>query len=333
MTDEHALCQAILQRPGDRELRLIYADWLEEHGDPRHEILRLLDQLTRALEVPHRSRLELRLRKLVEQRIAPPGPFFVNSIGMRLAAIPPGIFRMGSADKERGHDWDETQHTVTLTYPFFLGVFPVTQREWQAVMGSNPASFPGDDRPVERVSWHDCADFCTKLSRQEGRVYRLPTEAEWEYACRAGTTSPYFTGADLKALRKVGWCSFDKHAGSGRETHPVGSLLPNAFGLYDMHGNVWEWCADWYAAFTEGPLEDPVGPDIGTYRALRGGAWYSIPNGCRAAYRNRQTADSRQAYMGFRVCLEVSAAGPPKITASRRSRRSTSSPEPERPTV
>jgi uncharacterized protein (TIGR02996 family) len=303
MTDEQALRQAILQDPSNRDLRLIYADWLEEHGDPRHEILRLVHTLTQSAEVPQRPRSELRLRKLIDQGVEPPGPFFTNSIGMRLAAIPPGTFLMGSAEKEKGHDWDETQHRVTLTRGFFIGVFPVTQREWALVMGKNPSQFQGDNRPVECVSWGDCQDFCKRLGRREKRTYRLPTEAEWEYACRAGTTSPFCSGHDLRALRKVGWCSFDKHAGSGKETREVGQYQPNAFGLYDVHGNVWEWCKDWYRKFEDDPATDPQGAPRGEYRALRGGAWYSIPNGCRAAYRNRQAPDSRQAYMGFRVCL------------------------------
>jgi len=227
-----------------------------------------------------------------------------NSLGMRFAWCPPGTFLMGSPDSERGRSSDEgPQHRVMLTQGFYLSVHQVTQAQWQAVMGSNPSYFEGDTRPVETVSWKDCQKFCRKLGEREGKRYRLPTEAEWEYVCRAGTATEYCSGNGLKALRKVGWCSYDGDIGSAEETKPVGQFQPNAWGLYDMHGNVWEWCQDGKRIYTSGDIKDPKGPDNNQVRVIRGGSWDHVPRGCRAAFRGDDSPSARDYVAGCRIVL------------------------------
>ncbi len=197
-----------------------------------------------------------------------------NSIGTKLKLIPAGTFMMGSNEK----DYEKPIHQVTITKPFYLGVYQVTQKEWQAVMGNNPSKFKGRNRPVEQVSWDDCQEFCRKLSQKEGVTYRLPTEAEWEYACRAGTKKRYYWGNDFNG--DYAWW----HDNSGGQTHDVGTRKPNAWGLHDMIGNVWEWCNDWcegdyYQYCVDNNIvDDPQGPDTGSYRVLRGGSWNNNPN-------------------------------------------------------
>jgi uncharacterized protein (TIGR02996 family) len=193
VSEEDAFLQSILNAPNDTFLRLVFADWLEEHGDPRGELLRLLHALTQAIEVPERDQLEDRLRSLLGSGVQPVGPYIMNSIEMKFALIPPGTFLMGSPEDEEGHRFDETQREATLSKGFYLAIHPVTQASWKEVTGDNPGIFKGDDSPVDAVSWEDCHEFLQKLSEQEGRPYRFPTEAEWEYACRAGTTTPFFS--------------------------------------------------------------------------------------------------------------------------------------------
>ena len=198
---------------------------------------------------------------------AAPTDEITNSIGMWLAPVDPGEFVMGSPADEAGHEPDETQHKVRITKPFFLGVYQVTQSQYAAVMGNNPSYFRGEDLPaesrgdlpVESVSWFDAVAFCKKLSAKEGKTYRLPTEAEWEYACRAGSTAPFAGDGDIN---DIGWYQWN----SGEMTHPVGLLQPNDWGFYDMQGNVWEWCSDWYAPYPPGDATDPTGPATGTTR-------------------------------------------------------------------
>jgi hypothetical protein len=206
--------------------------------------------------------------------------------------IPAGSFLMGSpVDEEERFD-DETQHPVEITQPFLLKTTPVTQGEWLALMGNNPAHFKGDDRrPVEEVSWEDAVRFCESLCAQTGGMYRLPTEAEWEYACRAGTRSARY--GDLDA---VAWY-WDN---ANRLTQPVAQKQPNAWGLYDMLGNVWEWCLDWSGYDSSEPQRDPKGPPSGGNRVFRGGAWYDHARYCRAAQRNGGTPAGRFHLFGFR---------------------------------
>jgi formylglycine-generating enzyme required for sulfatase activity len=245
----------------------------------------------------------------------PPGPVsvvplpheFVNPVGMRLVWVPPGTFLMGSPPGEEGRGDDETAHRVTLTRGFYLGAGPVTQAQWRAVMGPDPSRFRGDDRPVENVCWYDCQQFCRQLSRLDRRRYRLPTEAEWEYACRAGTTTPFFFGETLTTDQ----ANFDGNYAYGagprgknrKETTPVGTFPPNAWGLFDLHGNVWEWCSDRHAPFTAADAVDPTGGDAGDERVLRGGSWVYGPRACRSACRFRNEPDYHAPDLGFRVCF------------------------------
>jgi formylglycine-generating enzyme required for sulfatase activity len=269
---------------------------------------------------PGREDLRLLLRRL--PRPPEPRPELTDGAGMRLRRIPAGSFLMGSPSFElERQPCEGPQHAVEVTRPFYLGVYPVTQRQYEAVMGRNPARFHADnggspDHPVERVSWGEAVEFCRRLSERSevarwGGVYRLPTEAEWEYACRAGTASVFHCGDALSSRE----ANFNGHYPYGRSaggtylerTSAVGSYAPNAWGLYDLHGNVWEWCADWFGegSYADSPEEDPQGPPSGEKRVLRGGAWYFYGWFCRAACRYRRRPDERLDSAGFRVVLEL----------------------------
>lgn len=215
---------------------------------------------------------------------------FTNSIGMKFVWIPPGNFMMGSPREEKGREAEETQHKVTLTKGFYMGVYTVTQEQWKEVMGNNPSWFKGEKNlPVEKVSWNDCQEFVKKLREKDKKSYRLPTEAEWEYCCRAGTTSPFHFGETISTDQ----ANYDGNYvyGSGKKgvwrekTTPVGSFPANAWGLHDMHGNVWQWCQDWYGTYPLNDVVDPTGPVKGAYQVLRGGSWQSGPETCRSACR------------------------------------------------
>jgi formylglycine-generating enzyme required for sulfatase activity len=249
-----------------------------------------------------------------------------NSIGMELALVPAGVFTMGSPPQEHlQFDQEGPQHQVAITRTFLMSVHPVTQAEYTKIMGTNPSWFSptggGKDKvkgldtsnfPVERVSWHDARAFCAKLSAREaeikaGRKYRLPTEAEWERACRAGTTTPYSFGTSLSS-KQANFNGLRPHGGAATgpylgRTCKVGSYLPNAWRLHDMHGNVWQWCQDWYKAdyYTHSPKEDPQGPNSGPGRVLRGGAWDYNGWNCRSACRIFGYPAGRDYNSGFRV--------------------------------
>jgi len=231
----------------------------------------------------------------------PGGMEVTNSIGMKLRLIPAGEFMMGSPATESGRGANETQHRVSITKPFYLAVTEVTQEQYQKVMGKNPSQFKGPQNPVEMVSWTDAVEFCRKLSampaeKTAGHVYRLPTEAEWEYACRAGTTTAYGFGDDASGLGDYGW--FRNNSDS--KTHPVGEKKPNAWGLHDMHGNVMEWCQDWYGDYRSGSATDPTGATSGSFRVFRGGSWINFAVTCRSAHRIR-FPPGIQFNLGFRV--------------------------------
>lgn len=190
------------------------------------------------------------------------------------------------------------RHQVTISNDFLIGKYTVTQALWQAIMGNNPSHFKGADRPVEQVSWDDCQIFIQKLNSMAGKnIYRLPTEAEWEYSRRAGSTSAYCFGDDEGRLGKYAWYANN----SGQETHPAGQKKPNSLGLYDMHGNVWKWCQDWYGNYPSGPVMDPKGPSSGSNCVLRGGSWFKVAAYARAAYRYRGNPGLRYNYLGFRL--------------------------------
>jgi len=221
-------------------------------------------------------------------------PEVTNSIGMKLRLIQPGTFLMGS---EKGAGDEKPVHRVTIAKPFYLGVCEVTQEQYEAVMGTNPSRFKGPNRPVESVSWQDAQELCRRLSEREGVKYRLPTEAEWEYACRAGSSTEYCFGDSQAGLGDYAW--FKEN--SGGTTHDAGQRKANAWGLHDMHGNVWEWCADWYGEYTTSDAEDPRGPRSGEYRVLRGGSWYRDPEGQRSALRHYFEPSYSLMDMGVRV--------------------------------
>jgi formylglycine-generating enzyme required for sulfatase activity len=225
-----------------------------------------------------------------------------GGVTLALTLITAGKFMMGSPDSEKGHlDGEGPQHKVTLSKPFYMGVTEVTQAQYQAIMGTNPSKFKGATNPVEQVDWDDATEFCKKLSEKTRQGVRLPTEAEWEYACRAGTATVFSFGDADSALGDYAWYG----ANSGETTHPVGQKKPNAWGLYDMHGNVWEWCADWTGSYPNGAVTDPQGAAFGNRRVLRGGCWYFDPRYCRAAFRHRYDPFIRLFNLGFRVVVPV----------------------------
>jgi formylglycine-generating enzyme required for sulfatase activity len=231
--------------------------------------------------------------------------FYTNSIGMKFVLIPAGTFMMGAEKKLEGtHDYELPSHQVTISKFFYLGVYEVTQGQWQAVMGNNPSKFKGKDNPVEQVSWKDIQVFIRRLNQKEGHSrYRLPTEAEWEYAARARSTSIYYFGDDESQLGDYEWY----RANSGNTTHPVGQKRPNAWGLYDILGNLTEWAEDWFGEtyYANSPSVDPTGPSSGSMRALRGGCWASDARGSRSAYRGGNSPDYSDQIEGFRLALSL----------------------------
>ncbi len=236
-----------------------------------------------------------------------------NSIGMKMVLIPPGEFTMGSPESETLRQRDETQHTVALSKAFSIGVCEVTQEQYAQVVGSNPSEFKGANNPVNMVSWEDAVAFCEKLSalpaeQAAGRVYRLPTEAEWEYACRAGTTTAFSFGDDEQDLGKYAW--FEDNG--GQTTHAVGEKLPNGWGLNDMHGNVFEWCSDRGGDYPKGAVTDPVGPSIGSNRVIRGGCRNCVAAYCRSAFRFTIAPTFRSNYDGLRVALSSPSVQSPE---------------------
>jgi len=236
------------------------------------------------------------------------GDVVANSIGMKLVYISSGEFVMGSPANEQGRHSDEgPQHKVKISMGFWMGVTEVTQKQYQAVMGTNPSFFKGDNLPVSGLNWNDAVEFCRKLSQKEGGTYRLPTEAEWEYSCRAGTTTPFYFGETISTDQ----ANYDGNYAYGngrkgvvrRELTPVGSFQANAFGLYDMHGNVFEWCQDRFGKsyYSNSPEVDPQGPSFGEYRVIRGGSWSTEPWFCRSAMRFADRPDERRLGGGLRV--------------------------------
>ena len=233
-----------------------------------------------------------------------------NSIGMKMVLVHAGSFTMGSTIRVirvPGLDHDDPKHEVTISKSYYLGVFEVTQDEYEKVMGENLSKFRGKMNPVDNVNWADAVTFCRKLSdlpeeKTAGREYRLPTEAEWEYACRAGSTTEYCFGDAADELEEYAWYSKDQ---LGR-THAVGLKKPNRWGLYDMHGNLCEWCQDFYEPYTPGAETDPQGPGRGSNRVVRNGCWRERDANCRSAYRSPGGPGVRTDIVGFRVALSPS---------------------------
>ena len=283
-----------------------------------HEYRKLASPVQAALELqPNRSDLkslqallpDIRLRE--PEASAPGGLRTVidlHDIEIPFRWCPPGKFKMGSPPSEAERQDRENQVHVELTHGFWLGETVVTQELFRAILNADPSHFKGPQRPVETVSWEEAQAFCQKLTQQlrdEGSLapdWRvcLPTEAQWEYACRAGTTTAYFFGNDAARLGQFAW--FDEN--SGKETHPVGTREANPWGLRDMSGNVWEWCEDVYADKLLGG-RDPLNASTGDYRVLRGGSWVSYARYTRSASRNWGTPDNRGNTTGFRVCFAL----------------------------
>jgi uncharacterized protein (TIGR02996 family) len=318
------ILQALHVDPGDETAWLALADCLEETGDPdRAELTRLTVQLRNREGHPGDEQAERRMQELLARGVLPCVPIRGNGLGMQFTLIPPGRFRMGSPLAEDDHHISEgPQHEVRITRPFYLGIFPVTQAQYEEVMGDNPSRFSstGGNRstvrkrstrefPVENVSWEQARAFCAKLPDGE---YRLPTEAEWEYACRAGTTTPFHFGSSASSTQ----ANFDgNHPYGGAKpgpylsrTCPVGSYVPNAFGLFDMHGNVLEWTSDWFASKypSAKPRKDPGGPKTGDTKVVRGGSWWIYARKCRSACREGfEPSFARNGVVGFRVAQAV----------------------------
>jgi sulfatase modifying factor 1 len=244
-----------------------------------------------------------------------PPESITNTLDMSFNKIPAGTFMMGSPETEEELTDNETQHPVTISKAFYMQTTEVTQGQWKAVMGTEPwvakgqrqVVKEGDNYPATYVSWYDALAYCKNLSVKEGKIYFLPTEAEWEYACRAGTETRWSFGDNESALGDYAW--HDKNAGDVDEKYPhqVGLKKPNAFGLYDMHGNVYEWCHDYFEEdyYKQSPAKDPTGPTSGSSRVLRGGSWSYDSRGTRSAVRFRHVAEYRFNNVGFRLVREL----------------------------
>jgi uncharacterized protein (TIGR02996 family) len=330
--NEETFLAALHDSPNDEVTWLALADWLEETNQPdRAELVRLVRRLR---DVPvmkrtkKRAQLEDRVAALLLAGVRPAVPEIVNSLGMRFALIPPGRFRMGSPEGEEGRDSNEGPTCVAeLMRAYYLGVFLITQQQYEAVVGTNPAKWTAGragvdtrDFPVENVTWFDAVRFCERLSKlaQEKKArwtYRLPTEAEWEYAARGGSasTGPTCFGRSLSS-RQANFDgtlpSWDAEVGPdlGRPC-PVGSYPPNAFGLYDMHGNLWEWCQDAWTDYPQVAEGEPT-PGEAEDRVTRGGAYFNPARWCRSAARCPGSPDWQGEGIGFRVVLVPPAVQP-----------------------
>ncbi len=236
--------------------------------------------------------------------------YVIPSVNYKMIHVPPRTFLMGSPSTEKGRYDDEEQHPVTLTNGFYIGVTEVTQGQWKKIMGNNPSHFKecGDNCPVEQVTWIMCQEFIMTLNRKEKtRRYRLPTEAEWEYACRAGSSLAFANGDITKIkcghdpnLDKIGWYC----GNTGGKTQEIAKKIPNPWGLYDMHGNAWEWCQDRYGRYRPGHTVDPEGPDSGASRIFRGGGWGLSSRTCRSAFRDKYDPTLKCRFLGFRLVRE-----------------------------
>ena len=223
-----------------------------------------------------------------------------NGISIEMVKVEAGSFNMGATpEMENPYDSEKPVHRVTLTNNYYIGKYEVTQALWQAVMGSNPSGFKGDNLPVEEVSWNECQDFISKLNAMTGKRFRLPTEAEWEYAARGGKKSRGYQYSGNNTLGDIAWYS----GNSSSRTHAVGTKQPNELGIYDMAGNVWEWCQDWKGSYSSSPLVNPIGAVSGSLRVYRGGSWSSSARGCRTSCRNCFTPNGRDNNLGLRLVL------------------------------
>jgi uncharacterized protein (TIGR02996 family) len=322
MSDLDAMLAGIVAEPSDEVRWLVLADWLREHDEgDRADLVEIHRELLRTATEPdahpEREPLHARMLDLLQSGVEPCLPqrtiLLPGGVEMKFSFIPPGSFLMGSPDSEVDRGSDEQLHKVTLTKGFFAGVYPVTQAQWVAVMGSNPSHFKGEMLPVEQVSWEDTQAFCAAVKKKSGLDLRLLTEAEWEYAARAGTTTPFYFGTELNGTQAN--CDGNNPYGTATkgpylyQTTPVGSYaakFPHPWGLCDVHGNVFEWCEDWYdnAYYGLSPATDPVCRDCEqNYKVVRGGSWNDYAWDCRTALRFSYEPACRAYGSGFRLCL------------------------------
>jgi formylglycine-generating enzyme len=332
MNIQAALWHSLGLSPTDETTWFALADWLEENGaTDRAELTRLWLTLRHTPESDLRDLQERKLESLLRSGALPCVPTFANSIGMELALVPAGTFQMGSRDGERGSTDELPRHAVTLKRSFHVGTAPVTQRQYATLIGANPSAYcpaggaakqvvglDTDSFPVDSVTWDEAVAFCERLSalpveRDAGRVYRLPTEAEWEYVCRSAgaSTAPFNLGESLTGEL----ANFDSNYAVGLQgvpiylerPTPVGNYPCNALGVYDLHGNVWEWCLDFYSNRypSEQGRTNPLGPEAGRSRVRRGGSWYNTGVHCRSAYRSLARPGEVNHQMGFRVVMET----------------------------
>ena len=222
-----------------------------------------------------------------------------DKIGMEMVFVQGGAFMMGGTSEQvDAYDSEKPVHEVTLS-DFYIGKYPVTQKQWWQMMGNNPSKFAGDNLPVERISWNDVQEFLSKLRSMTGKQYRMLTEAEWEFAARGGTKGKGYIYAGSNNLNDVGWYQEN----SGSKTHPVGAKQPNELGIYDMSGNVWEWVNDWYGPYSSSKQTNPTGPSSGSYRVARGGSWADDAGACRVSIRFNDHPGFRYYLIGFRLAL------------------------------
>ena len=251
----------------------------------------------------HKSELEAIIRQCDEELRFGDKKFSVNGVSFEMVAVKGGTFTMGATSEQGDDAWSEERptHQVTLS-DYMIGKTEVTQELWQAVMGSNPSYYKGNNLPVESVSWYDCQEFIKKLNSLTGLKFRLPTEAEWEYAARGGNKRKgekccKYSGSNN--INDVAW--YDDNSSS--KVHAVATKAPNELGIYDMSGNVWEWCSDWYGDYSSGSQTNPKGPSKGSDRVFRGGGWDDFAGGCRVSFRNGLTPGRRYADLGLRLAL------------------------------
>ena len=238
-----------------------------------------------------------RLQFLVDTRPLSDQTFTVDGVSFTMVGVQGGTFTMGATSEQgnRAGDGNKSAHSVTLS-SYYIGQTEVTQELWKAVMGSNPSRFKGAKRPVEKISWYDCQDFIQKLNAKTGKSFRLPTEAEWEYAARGGNRSQHYKFSGGNTLGDVAWYDCKK-------SYDVATKRANELGIYDMSGNVWEWCSDWYGDYSSSSQRNPQGPAWGSDRVYRGGSWLSNARGCRVSARGRDSARYRNDHLGLRLAL------------------------------
>jgi len=326
MSDLDAFLAGIVAEPHNALRWLVMADYLEENGEPdRAELVRvhreLLRTCTATRETKVRKQLHARMMELMRGGAEPCLPqqtlTLPGGVALRMSFIPPGSFLMGGPKSEKERSGDETRHLVTLTRGFWLGQTPVTQAQWRAVMGTEPSHFKGGELPVEQVSWDDAQAFCVAVTERTGVEARLPTEGEWEYAARAGTTTPYYWGGELNGTQ-ANCCGEFPYGTEAKgpyleTTTAVGSytaVSPQPWGLVDVIGNVWEWCSDWCDSDLAGEVVDPVGPESGSSRVYRGGGWPDSAGYCHSAFGHGNAPDSWDYALGFRLAAVPSGQAP-----------------------